>query len=171
MKLEENIFKLLRAKHEVSKFEFNYILDKYFEQVDCVCYICHWLLENLHVIKNDHSEMQNLFNLQHEYYKKHFETLIKQFYKDESAIPYSNYNKSKQLEASIFDFIKGEQKGNTVPKFPVMLGQDTSKSNLDKGDGLAALSEKRPKKRSKKEPLITENAAEKELLRSIFSIG
>ncbi len=52
-----------------------------------------------------------------------------------------------------------------------MLGQDTSKSNLDKGDGLAALSEKRPKKRSKKEPLITENAAEKELLRSIFSIG
>ncbi|MGJ5641397.1 hypothetical protein [Formosa sp. S-31] len=171
IKLEENIFKLLRAKHEVSEFEFNYILDKYFEQVDCVCYICHWLLENLHIIQNDQSEMQNLFNLQHVYYKKHFETLIKQFYKDESVIPYSNYNKSKQLEASIFDFIKGESKGNTAPKFPALLGQDVSETNVAKPNVLATTSEKGPKKRSKKEPLITEKVAEKELLRSIFNIG
>ncbi|MGJ5641396.1 hypothetical protein [Formosa sp. S-31] len=52
-----------------------------------------------------------------------------------------------------------------------MLVQDASETNVDKVDVLGTKIEKRPKKRSKKEPLITEIDAEKELLRSIFNIG
>lgn len=84
--LDKNIFKLLDKKGEISDFQFNFILEKYYEQVEFYYQTTEFYLSNLSlpIFDNINDTIKGLFTIQHNNYKKHLEELNKQFYPDKT---------------------------------------------------------------------------------------
>jgi len=170
--LEKNIFKLLKQKNDAKLNEFNYVLEKYFEQVECLFYITDWMNTNLNHILPIEDNIKGLFLIQLTYYKKHFEALIKHFYPKREEIPPGNFNAIKIIERYFPDIIKRYNKTEkTITNSPVILvheernvGEQLKTTNED------AIASKQSLKKVKKQPLITEKEAEAILLGSVFNV-
>lgn len=84
--LEKNIFKLLDKKGEAPDIQFNFILEKYYQQVEFYYQTSEFYLSNLSlpIFDNINDTIKGLFTIQHDNYKKHLEGINKQFYPDKT---------------------------------------------------------------------------------------
>ena len=154
--LKDNIHQLLNKKATSNKLEFDYVLELYFEQVECLFYICNWLNLNLTQGPPLNDTLRGLFQMQSNTFKTHLETLLYYFYPKKDNLPKGNFD-LKKIIASHFPELskKYRSKKLQVGKEKVL--------NKKKEPTL-------PPKKVEKRPLITEKEAETALLRQIFKI-
>ena len=179
--LEKNIFQLLKKKKELDDFEFNYILGKYFEQVEFYCVIVHWLNINLSFYHKNEIDSITIgcFELQNEFYKSHFVELVNLFYPSQPIQLKKEYDLSELLKVYFPDLIAryGQGKGlmfQTTIDIPQQEFTELQRDNL-KEEKIAIeknidIINSKPKKKIKKEPLITEKEVEDFLLSTVFNI-
>jgi hypothetical protein len=154
-KLESNFYQLLEKEKATSSLEFNFILEKYLEQVECLKYISEWMYLNLNQVEKFDQTVKGLFQMQLSYYEKHLNVFVNQFYKNRT-----DYNKIKfNLESIIKSQLKEivEKKENHTKKEETQSAQNTSLNNNT------------PQK-VKKQPLVTNEEAEKHLLKKVFNL-
>ncbi len=168
--LEKNIFSLLEKKNEVSNLEFDYVLNKYFEYVESMFYCTKWMHNNLNRFFEKDEKLNNIFYLQFESLRKHFKTLVKTFYKNKKTIPKGNFNAHKIIDdffpditdgfsiESLKDIAKLSQAPINVPRFNLPENTITTTKKFGKI------------KKINRKPLITEQEAERILLRTFFGI-
>lgn len=180
--LEKNIFQLLKKKKELDDFEFNYILKKYFDLVEFYCALVSWLSENLNLYHKNEIDNTTIgcFELQKEFYISHFIELINYFYPSQPIQLKEFYNLSELLKVYFPDLIaRYDKEANElmikssieIPQQDFVEGQ---KNNLTEGkisneENINIINSK-PKKKIKKEPLITEKEIEDFLLSTVFNI-
>lgn len=167
-KLEKNMFALLEKKSDSKSHEFDYVLGKYFELVECMFYITGWMDTNITECVKTNNTVIGLFHLQFLDYKKHFETLVKQFYPNKETIPKGNFNAPKILE-TYFPDISKSLKTNNGMLFTVLGGQKERPGLSASNSEMPPQHHKMPKKKVKKQ-LVTEAEAEQILLRTFFNI-
>ena len=159
--LEKNIFELLEKRSQSEHSEFQYVLNKYFEQAWCILYITNWLNNNLSEIVPINDKIKGLFHIQYLHHKKHFETLLKLFYPSKDTIPLDSFNAAHIIETYFNDITKIFEKTNNITSNDsISITQSEKPLNNINGGGVI----------HKKEPLITQKEAEKDLLKTIFNI-
>jgi len=170
--LEKNLFKLLQKKSEIAPFEFNYILDKYIEQVEFYHFITSWLFNHLalYIENKVNLEIQGDFQLQYNYYKKHLVDLIKHFYPSNDYNFREGYDPMEILEFYLPDFMArgGKEQRETKDKIvndstEIIEDENSTKTNQVKGI-------KGKVKKIKKEPLISAKASDDFILESVFNV-
>lgn len=170
VELDKNIFKLLEKKSGTNQYEFNYVLEKYFEQVGCLFFIANWLNNNLQLIIQLDQTAIGLFKIQQTYYKKHLAALIKHFYPDKKEIPQGNFNVLKAIEKYFPNIIEQyKDKEKIIPPSPQVPIQNDQLPDFDKENGITDLNKHLPKVEIK-QPLITEMEAERLLLEAVFNL-
>jgi hypothetical protein len=165
--LEQNIFNLIEKKSEVKEQEFNYVLNKYFELVEYLFYATNWMNTNLTQIVQTDDTVTGLFHLQFTNYKKHFEALVKHFYPNKEAIPKGNFNAHEIIETYFPDVSKSLEQNNSLK--PNINNEDKKATILNNATHLETTAVKKVKNANKKS-LVTEEEAEKLLLRTIFNV-
>jgi len=154
-KLESNFYQLLEKEKTTSSLEFNFILEKYREQIECLKYISEWMHLNLNQVKELDQTIKGLFQMQLSYYEKHLNVFVNQFSKTRT-----DYNKIKfNLESIIKSQIK-----ELAQKQSIQI--QNSETHINQTDSINNNTPKKPKKI----PLITQEEAEKLLLKKIFNL-
>ena len=72
--LKKSTRQLLNAKANFNEQEFSYILELYYEQVECLYFITNWLNKNITQVLPQEDTILGLFKLQYNFHKSHFET-------------------------------------------------------------------------------------------------
>lgn len=165
--LKKSTRQLLNAKASSDEMEFNYILELYYEQVECLYFITNWLNENIKQVLPQEDSIKGLFKLQYNFHKAHFETILKQFYPDMQSLPKGNFNIGKSLETSfphLSNLFYTRDKQNIVPGVSDL--QENILENLPTSTNQKTLIRK-----SKEQPIISDSEAEIILLKRIFKIG
>jgi hypothetical protein len=156
--LERNMFSLLEKKSDVKSYEFNYVLEKYFELTECLFYITNWMNINSKQLNKYDEAISGIFYFQSLNYKKHFETLIKNFYPSKDIIPKGNFNALKLIETYFPDILTQYNKPKQISQtIPTAIEEQQDKSNL-------------LQRKAKKQPLITDDEAESVLMKNIFNL-
>ncbi|APQ16725.1 hypothetical protein [Maribacter hydrothermalis] len=164
--LKKSIRQLLNAKANSNEQEFNYILELYYEQVECIYFITNWLNVNITQVLPQEESILGLFKLQYNFHKSHFETILKQFYPDMQSLPKGNFNIGKSLESSLPQITKlfnTENKQKIIPEASNL--QEDRQENLP-----TSINKKERKRNIKKPPIISDTEAETILLKRIFNI-
>lgn len=159
--LSDNIFKLLEKKSSTKAFEFNYIIEKYFEQVDFLFFVSNWMLKNIDMLDNINDHITGCFIIQNNQYKKHYEEVIRHFYPNKSEIPKSQFNPSYLIN-NHFSNLEKKYKLGEYEMFDFNF-----KSNSTTFNNAKPISKHPPKK---KKPLITEDEATQAILKTYFGI-
>ncbi|MEP3374693.1 MAG: hypothetical protein ABJL43_01125 [Maribacter dokdonensis] len=164
--LKKSTRQLLNAKANFDEQEFSYILELYYEQVECLYFITNWLNKNITQVLSQEDSILGLFKLQHNFYKSHFETILKQFYPNIQSLPKGNFNIGKSLESSLPQITK---LFNTDNKQNIIL--EASNLQEDRHENLpTSINKKEQKRKIKKPPIISDTEAETILLKRIFNI-
>ena len=166
-KLEQNIFNVIEKKSKVEKQEFNYVLNKYFELVEYLFYATNWMNTNLTQIVQTEDSVIGLFHLQFIDYKKHFETLVKNFYPNKEEIPKGNFNTHQIIETYFPDVSKSLEQNNALKSNN---NKEKKTTILNNATQLATTTDKKAKSTDGK-VLITEEEAENILLKTFFNIN
>lgn len=158
--LNENIFQLLEKKTKTEPHEFNYIIEKYYEQINFLFYVSNWMLLNIDSIGNVGDHEKGCFIIQNNQYKKHYTSIVKHFYPTKSEIPQSDFNSQHLIDT----YFKDVSNGFTTKPIEVPKEFVKPKSTIVK--------KKLPQKQEKKKtPLITEKDASIALLKAYFQIN
>lgn len=169
-KLEQNIFKLLEKKSEVKQHEFQYVLNQYFELVECLFYISSWMNNNLiQIIKKDNTII-GLFHMQFLNYKKHFEGLVKHFYPNREAIPKGNFNAHEIIETYFPDISISFKQTSDIDVESIKKETKRSKVNPTSNLEITTVIQQKTDKKEKKR-LVADEEAEKILLETFFNIN
>jgi len=169
--LGEIIFLLLEKKGELKDYELSYILDKHFEQAECMLKITNWLNLNKHQLDDLDSNTSGLFLIQFNSYKKHLEDFIRNFYPNKELLPHKKFNTLELIEANFKDLT------NNVKISPSNL--NTSNLDIQSVKAKEIFTEflkqnqnekEQIKVKPKKKTLITEQEAESAILKTIFNI-
>ncbi|WP_166963273.1 hypothetical protein [Yeosuana marina] len=166
--LEQNIFNLIEKRSEANKQEFDYVLNKYFELVEYLFFATNWMNTNLAQIVQTDDTVIGLFHLQFMNYKKHFEALVRQFYPNREAIPKGNFNAHEIIETYFPDVLKSLEQNNSLKSN--INNAEKKTTELNNATHLATTTDKKTKSTDKK-VLITEEEAEKILLKTFFNIN
>lgn len=158
-KLERNIYKLLEERKTTDPSNFNYILEKYYEQVECIFYIIDWMNRNISQVPNTDVTVKGLFEMQSVYYKKHLETFIKHFYPNRQAVPQSKFDVLGKIQTYFPDISKQYIK-------PLEHTDNNNHNLVQDAPNIDSKSLNKPKK----QPIITENEAENILLERVFCL-
>ena len=159
IELEQIIFTLFEKKNKLQAYEFNYIFEKYFEQLDCLLYLTNWLQNNLNFIDETDEEVLGLFKVQFLNFKKHFKEIVKHFFPNKLELPQTRFNAFNIIENN-FSNLPHSIKNKSLPKFDF----NYENNSINK-------TEKTKKtKKTKKIKLISEERADKVVLKSIFNI-
>ncbi|APA63698.1 hypothetical protein [Maribacter sp. 1_2014MBL_MicDiv] len=164
--LKKSTRQLLNAKANSNAQEFNYILELYFEQVECLHFITNWLNKNITQVLPQEDTILGLFKLQYNFHKSHFETILKQFYPDMQSLPKGNFNIGKSVESSLPHVSKlfyTRDIQNVIPGVSNL--QEELHENLP-----TSTDKKTQRSKNKKLPLISDSEAEAILLKRIFNI-
>ena len=164
--LKKSTRQLLNAKANFNEQEFSYILELYYEQTECLNFITNWLNKNITQVLPQEDSILGLFKLQHNFYKSHFETILKQFYPDMQSLPKGNFNIGKSLESTLPQITKlfnTENKQKIIPEASNL--QEDRQENLP-----TSINKKERKRKIKKPPIISDTEAETILLKRIFNI-
>ncbi|MBR9847517.1 MAG: hypothetical protein GYB35_16085 [Algicola sp.] len=147
--LSENIYELLDLKAKLSSEAFCFLCERYSLSVAFYKHVSNWMLEHIEDYILDCSEETiNSFKIQKEAFDEHWDYIEKQFLIPDHVVNYfDNAQLNKQDVLKTPDFITGDQ-----------LLTETIFEKLSKPI------------RSKKKVLITEEDAEKHLLKTIFNI-
>lgn len=164
--LKKSTRQLLNAKANFNEQEFSYILELYYEQVECLYFITNWLNKNITQVLPQEDTILGLFKIQYNFHKSHFETILKQFYPDMQSLPKGNFNIGKSLESSFphvskLFYIRDTQ--NVIPGVSNL--QEELHENLP-----TSTNKKTQRSKNKKLPLISDSEAETILLQRIFNI-
>ena len=163
--LKKNIRQLLHEKSNSNESEFDYILELYYEQTECLYYITEWLNENIKQVQPLEDTVRGLFRMQYDHHRVHFETIIRLFYPNKQLIPKGNFDMARSMESYFTDLsiLKGKTQDRTISTI-------TSNDEEKIMDATPPLEKKPIKKVAKKRPVITEAEAETILLERIFNI-
>lgn len=164
--LKKSTRQLLNAKANFNEQEFSYILELYYEQVECLYFITNWLNKNITQVLPQEDTILGLFKIQYNFHKSHFETILKQFYPDRQSLPKGNFNIGKSLWSSFphvskLFYIRDTQ--NVIPGVSNL--QEKLHENLP-----TSTNKKTQRSKNKKLPLISDSEAETILLQRIFNI-
>lgn len=166
--LEKNIFKLLKRKNNTQPYEFNFILEKYFAQVEIIFLITIWTNENLSFqtkLQQD-DKTSTIFQIQFSTFKTHFEKLIKHFYPNKEELPSSNFNILDTIETHFPDLFERYNRNDSIAIAKPKDGLKNSELN-NKGKKIIAVASKEDKKKL----IITEKQADEFILESVFYIN
>ena len=164
--LKKSTRQLLNAKANFNEQEFSYILELYYEQVECLYFITNWLNKNITQVLPQEDTILGLFKLQYNFHKSHFETILKQFYPDMQSLPKGNFNIGKSLESSfphVSKLFYTRDTQNVIPGVSNL--QEDRQENLP-----TSINKKERKRKIKKPPIISDTEAETILLKRIFNI-
>ena len=165
--LKKSIRQLLNAKANFDEQEFSYLLELYYEQVECLYFITNWLNKNITQVLPQEDTILGLFKLQYNFHKSHFETILKQFYPDMHSLPKGNFNIGKSLESSfphVSKLFYTRDTQNVIPGVSNL--QEELHENLP-----TSTNKKTQRSKNKKLPLISDSEAETILLKRIFNIN
>lgn len=154
-KLESNLYQLLEREKTTSILEFNFILEKYLEQIECLKHISQWMYSNLNQVQHLDQTIKGLFQIQLSYYEKHLNVFVKQFYKNRIDYNKTTFNLESIIKSQITEL--SEKQSNQIKNSETHITQN------------ATIDNNTPEK-PKKKPLITQEDAEKLLLKKIFNI-
>jgi len=160
-KLENNLFRLLDKQNLTNPSEFNFILEKYLEQIECLKYLSQWMYENLDKVNctNETIEtIKGLFLIQMNHFDKHVKAFKSQFYKNNIEANINSLNVEEIIKSTLKEINKQEQIQTQSPTLDVA-------TDLAIGKDL----QKTPQKASKP-PLVTEQDAEKMILKQVFNL-
>lgn len=184
--LEDNIYLLLKKKKRLNKLEFEFILDRYFEQVELFFYISNWISEDLKTntqIKIS-DKTKGLLKFQYKYYKTHFESLIKYFYPKLEKLPTGNFDVQATLEKYFPRIIKhtaiesinsiqtesllgeGSKNYNNITDAIELADESNNKNSSTKN-----IIKGKETQSSKKQSILTKEQAKQFLLASVFNIS
>ena len=161
--LEDNIFQLLKMKREMEAFEFDYVLEKYFHQLEFSFFVTNWLEVNLSFYNKDRIDINIIgaFSIQSGYFEKHYETLVKHFYDSKKITLKESF--------TVLELVK-----NYIPDLISRYGPINFKEKLDVGqrtiEGENNISSVKTPKKTKKKTLVTDEDAEEFLLETVFNI-
>jgi len=159
-KLENNLFRLLDKQNLTNPSEFNFILEKYLEQIECLKYISQWMYENLEQVHDINETKKGLFFIQQNHFEKHVKAFKSQFYKNNIDENKNVLNVEEIIKSTLEQINKQEQEQNQIqsPTSDVATDLATDKD-----------SQKTPQKATK-QPLISEQDAEKMILKQVFNL-
>lgn len=164
--LKKSTRQLLNAKANFDEQEFSYILELYYEQVECLYFITNWLNKNITQVLPQEDTILGLFKLQYNFHKSHFETILKQFYPDMQFLPKGNFNIGKSLASSfphVSKLFYTRDSQNIIPGVSNL--QEELHENLP-----TSTNKKTQRSKNKKLPLISDSEVETILLERIFNI-
>ncbi|SNR48786.1 hypothetical protein SAMN04488009_2154 [Maribacter sedimenticola] len=163
--LKKNIRQLLHIKSNSNESEFNYVLELYYEQAECLYYITEWLNLNIKQVLPLEDTIRALFKIQYDDHRVHFETIIRLFYPKKQLIPKGNFDMARSMESYFtnLSILKGKTQDHTIS--PITSNDEGKIMNAT-----PPLEKKPEKKVAKKRPIITESEAETILLKRIFNI-
>lgn len=169
-KLEQSIFRLVEKRSEVKKHEFKYVLNKYFELVDTFLYLTNWMNNNLTKFIEVENTVIGLFHIQFEYFKKHYEELISNFYPNKEVIPKGVFDAHKIIDNYFPDISP-----RLEPVKTTLLSKLKAKEKIDENilvinANTKDITDNQIGKKDKK-ALVTEQEAEKILLQTLFNIN
>ena len=163
--LKKDILRLLHRKADSDKDEFNFILELYYEQVECLHVLTKWLYGNIEGILPQDDVVKGLFRKQSDTFKAHFDTLIKQLYPDRNSIPKGHFNIGKSMELSTSDISKlydfGQKRLSDLKR---VRPQESSIAHP------TSRIEKIRSGKTEKRPIISDLEAEMVLLKRIFNV-
>lgn len=168
--LSEIIFYLLEHKSKSKDYELSYIIDKYYEQAECLFYLTKLLNSNVHSIEKLDIQTKGIFSLQYMFYKKHLEEFIRNFYPSQKDLPSNKRNTLNLIETNFKSVSDNINIVDTNKESQIKTDRVTEIINIFKNHKLnkdlnnASVVQKRA-------PLITEKEAEEALLKSIFNIS
>lgn len=170
--LEKNIFQLLKMKGELKAYEFDYILNKYFRQVEFYFFITYWLNTNLSLYnkKGIDNTVKGNFHIQFEYYAAHFKDLINHFYTTSNTPKLKESFDVSELIGSYFPDLIARY--NVAAK-KIQLKEEIiiSKKEVDQEIEIKQnATNKRKNEKLKKDRIITEKMADDFILESVFNI-
>lgn len=145
--LEKNIFALLDYKANLKAFQFDYLLQKYIVQLKFYVLISSWMDENLNThITDVKDNISAYFSIQKTTFLQHKKSLKKTFLLNEFS-----FLTPEEIVASI-------QKD--IPPIPL----------FDKTTNLVKTQVNKETNKQKKPPLITDEEADRLLLKTVFSV-
>jgi len=164
--LKKGIYRLLNNKANSNEQEFNYILELYYEQAECLHFITKWLKDNIQQILPQEDTIIGLFKIQSENYKEHFDTLIRQLYPDRRLLPKGKFDIGKSMEFSYSRI----SKIYGIKDKPVATSKTLGLQDNQIESASTPSNSKTRTKRVKKQPIISDSEAETILLKRIFNI-
>jgi len=164
--LERNVFLLLEKRANTESYEFNYILEKYFEQSSCLFFLTDWLYKNVEQIEQVDNNISGLFMIQFTNYKKHFEEMVRHFYPNKNQMPFDRFNVNQLIKDYLPDISKRFHK----EEVPLLAEINMQKLNALPPLIYPPVEKKQSNKKKRKKVLITEEEAKKVILESIFKI-
>lgn len=164
IELESNLFLLLELKGTLKQYEFDYIIEKYFETASCLFFLTDWLNNNKNDLSDLHKDMYGVFMIQLTFHSNHFGELIKHFYPDKHNMPFDKFNITDLIKKHLPEITKRYHKEDRIFTLPPL---DFKKIVVPQLPTTTKISSK---KKLSKTPLITVEAAEKELLSIIFKV-
>jgi hypothetical protein len=173
MLFEKNIIQLLNKKKEIGEAEFDYILEKYFKNVEFYANVVSWLGANLVDCIKGKADILAIgaFELQFKLYKSHFQELIRCFYKEKEVQLIKDYDYYELFETYLPDFLSRlgvyhkELVQESVIEFPNSISEV-----LGNNQEVSLKSNPTSKKKLKKEPLLTDKEVEDFILSSVFNV-
>ena len=171
--LESNLFLLLELKGALKQYEFDYIIEKYFEISSCLFFLTDWLNNNKNDLSDLHKDMYGVFFIQLTFHSNHFGELIKHFYPDKQNMPFDKFNITDLIKKHLPEITKRYHKEDRILILPPL-------NNIKITDPIlpTPTTPTTPtpttigsvKKKLRKRPLITVEDAEKELLSIVFKV-
>lgn len=172
--LDNTIIQLLQKKEELGEAEFDYVLEKYFDRVNFYCKTVSLLSSKLRFYFKDTVDFVTIssFELQFDIYKNHLVEMKNRFYKEKEVIVKEYYELDEIVLTYLPDFLSrlgiyyNEQtKKSTIEFKPSIIEEEKDIQEQEESD-----KSKVPKKRVKKEPLVTDQEAEDFLLTTVFNV-
>ncbi|WP_452223519.1 hypothetical protein [Lacinutrix chionoecetis] len=160
--LTEIIFLLLEKKDALQDFQFSFIVDKYFEQVEFLFYITNWFSLNIEKLDNADFKFKGLFKTQQKYYKQHLEDFIRNFYPNKTYIPKDKLDLLKLIKVNFKDLTNTSLNKEILPEKT----KEIFTNLIDEKQKEV----KQTKIKPIKKVLVTEEESEKFILRTVFNI-
>jgi len=170
---EQNIFKLLDKNKSLSPYEFQFIIDKYFDKLILYLFLTKWLIDNLKKYNKGkiHLTLIGAFNLQYENFNAH----LRDFYTNFGNL----LDLEKEHDFSTVNFVL-VYVPELVSTYTKILNKISAESNKDeKEENLKPAIEnnennqqpkKKVPKKKKVRPQINDREIEKMILERVFKI-
>jgi hypothetical protein len=171
---ERNIIQLLKQKEELGETEFNYLLEKYFETSQFYSNLVFFLCIKYEFYFKDTLDplTRGVFELQLRFYKNHCLALIDRFCQGKEVQIKNHYDLEEVLEKYLPDlstrlgiYYKELVHESTIefPKSILQVDENQSQAEVPNV-------QKMPKKRIKKEPLLSDQEVEDFILSTVFNV-
>lgn len=165
--LEKNIFILLKKKDKESKATFNFILEKYVNQIQGYCFVSKWMADNIEttVVKDLNTKAINSFKEQSECYRIHLADIKSHFQNEEIVVLRESTVSNDSIEEYIPKLMEQIQSLDEKIDMKTALLDSIVKEVTSE-----AVKSNPEKVAQKKKLLISQNEADEFILRTVFNL-